>query len=214
MAAGTDSLTERQARSRDLTGGLRLEYFSLVWNILETAVGLAAGIMAGSVALVGFALDSIAESSSAGVLVWRLRSERSGRGTPEDVERRAVRLVALAFFVLAAYVGGRAVFDLAVGARPEESIPGIVLAALSLVVMPLLARAKRGAAQRLQSRALQADSVQTSLCTYLSAFLLVGLLANSLLSWWWADPVAGLAIAALAVGEGRELWTTEDLCCL
>jgi divalent metal cation (Fe/Co/Zn/Cd) transporter len=211
--SGAQQLTASPTRSRDLKGGLRLEYFSLAWNLLETVVGLVAGIVAGSVALVGFALDSVAESSSAAVLVWRLRSEQSGAGAPEETERRAVRLVALAFFVLAAYVGGRATYDLAVGARPEESIPGIVLAAVSLVVMPALARAKRRAARRLDSRALQADSVQTLLCTYLSAFLLVGLLANSLFGWWWADPLAGLAIAGIAVKEGRELWTTEDLCC-
>jgi divalent metal cation (Fe/Co/Zn/Cd) transporter len=195
-----------------LRRALRLEYFSLAWNVLETVVGLVAGLAAGSVALVGFALDSVVESSSAGALVWRLRSEQHGGRTAEDVERRAVRIVAFAFFALAAYVGGRAVYDLVTGSRPEESVAGIVLALISLVVMPLLAARKRAMAKHLDSRALEADSNQTSLCTFISAFLLVGLGANALLGWWWADPVAGLAIAALAAREGRELWTTEHFC--
>lgn len=195
-----------------LARALRLEYFSLAWNVLETIVGLAAGLAAGSVALIGFALDSVVESSSAGALVWRLRNEGRGRWTAEDVERRAVRIVAWAFFALAAYVGGHAVFDLVTRSRPEESTAGIVLALVSLIVMPVLAAKKRRMAKKLDSRALAADSSQTSLCTFISAFLLVGLGANAWLGWWWADPVAGLAIAALAAREGRELWTTEHFC--
>lgn len=192
--------------------GLRIEYFSLVWNVLETVVGMAAGIAAGSVALVGFALDSVVESSSAGILIWRLRSERAGNGDVESIERRAVRLVAGAFWVLAAYIGIRAVLDLAEQNRPEESAVGIILAVVSLVVMPVLAARKRSAARELDSRAMYADSSQTSLCTYMSGVLLFGLVANALLGWWWADPVAGLGIAALAGKEGHELWTTEDFC--
>jgi divalent metal cation (Fe/Co/Zn/Cd) transporter len=195
-----------------LSGALRLEYFSLAWNVLETVVGLVAGLAAGSVALIGFALDSVVESSSAGALVWRLRSERLGGRTADDVERRAVRIVAVAFFGLAAYVGAHAVHDLVTRSRPEESVAGIVLALVSVVVMPLLAARKRAMAKRLDSRALAADSNQTSLCTFISAFLLVGLGANALLGWWWADPAAGLAIALLAAREGRELWTTEHFC--
>lgn len=195
-----------------LTRALRLEYFSLAWNVLETAVGLIAGLAAGSVALIGFALDSIVESSSAGALVWRLRSEARGGRTAEDVERRAVRIVAWAFFALAAYVGGHAVYDLVTQSRPEESVTGIILALVSLVVMPVLAHKKRAMAKRIDSRALEADSNQTSLCTFISAFLLFGLGANALFGWWWADPVAGLAIAGLAAREGRELWTTEHFC--
>jgi divalent metal cation (Fe/Co/Zn/Cd) transporter len=201
------------SRKADLNRGLRLEAFSISWNVLETVVGLVAGVAAGSVALVGFALDSVIEASSASVLVWRLRSESSGNRSPEEAERRAIRLVAFAFFALAAYVGVRAVYDLVTEARPEESTVGIVLALISLVVMPLLAWRKRVVARELHSRALQADSKQTTLCTYLSAFLLVGLLANSLFGWWWADPAAGIAIALVAVNEGRELWNAEELCC-
>jgi divalent metal cation (Fe/Co/Zn/Cd) transporter len=201
------------SRALSLRRGLRLEYFTVTWNILEAVVGLAAGIAAGSLALVGFALDSIVEASSGGILIWRLWTEQRGTRTAEDAERRAIRLVAIAFFGLAAYVGTRAVFDLATAARPEESLPGIVLALVSLIVMPLLAWRKRVVARQLDSRALQADSTQTTLCTYLSGFLLVGLAANAVGGWWWADSLAGLAIAAFAFKEGRELWNADDLCC-
>lgn len=199
-------------RADRLRKGLRLEYFSLIWNVLETFVGMAAGIAAGSVALVGFALDSVVESSSAGVLIWRLRAEGSGERDVEEIERRAVRLVAAAFWALATYVGAKAGFDLVQQNRPEESPVGIVLAVVSLIVMPVLAARKRSAARDLDSRAMHADSSQTSLCTYISAVLLFGLVANALLGWWWADPVAALGIAGLAAKEGHELWTTEDFC--
>jgi divalent metal cation (Fe/Co/Zn/Cd) transporter len=200
------------SRVRHLDRGLLLEYASLGYNALEAIVGITFGLAASSVALIGFGLDSVVEASSAAILVWRLRAERFGGRASEEVERRAVRLVALAFFALASYVGVRAIVDLVVGAEPEESIPGIALAIVSLVVMPLLVRAKRSAAENLGSRSLAADSKQTALCTVLSGFLLVGLAANAALGWWWADPLAGLAIAAFAVKEGVELWTTEDFC--
>jgi divalent metal cation (Fe/Co/Zn/Cd) transporter len=198
-------------RVERLHRGLRLEYFSLIWNVLETFVGMVAGIAAGSVALIGFALDSVVESSSAAILIWRLRSE-GGRWDVETIERRAVRLVAVAFWALASYVGIKAIVDLVQQNHPEESTVGIVLALVSLIVMPLLAARKRDAARALDSRAMHADSSQTSLCTYISAVLLLGLVANALLGWWWADPVAGLGIAVLAAKEGHELWTTEDFC--
>ena len=199
-------------RAGDLGRALKLEYFSLAWNFLETIVGFVAGIAAGSVALIGFALDSVVESSSAGALIWRLRAESSGRATSDEVERKAVRIVASAFFALALYVGGQALFDLATQARPEASRLGIGLAVVSLIVMPWLAARKRRMAKVLDSRSLQADSNQTSLCTLISAFLLFGLAANAVLGWWWADPVAAIAIAGLAAREGRILWTTEDFC--
>ena len=200
-------------RRRDLLGrALVLEYLSLGWNVLETVVGLAAGLAAGSVALIGFGLDSVVESSSAGALTWRLRKERRGAAEAEDVERRAVRLVAIAFIALAVYIGARSIFDLVTRSRPEESPIGIALALLSLIVMPVLAARKRSMARELDSRALDADARQTSLCTYISALLLIGLVANAALGWWWADPVAGLGIAVLAAKEGRELWTTEHFC--
>jgi divalent metal cation (Fe/Co/Zn/Cd) transporter len=201
-----------EERVRRLQIGLRLEYFSLGWNFLETFAGIAAGIAAGSVALVGFALDSVIEGSSAAVLIWRLRNEGNQKWDVESIERRAVRMVAAAFWALAAYVGIKATVDLFGQNRPEESGVGIALAVVSLIVMPILASRKRASARGLDSRAMQADSHQTSLCTYISALLLVGLLANVSLGWWWADPVAGLGIAALAAKEGHELWTTEDFC--
>jgi divalent metal cation (Fe/Co/Zn/Cd) transporter len=193
-------------RKVDLGRGLRLEFVSLAYNLFEAVVGIAAGVLAGSVALVGFGLDAVIESASAGILVWRLRSEVTNRRASADVERTAVRFVSIAFFVLALYVGASAVYDLANRARPEDSPVGIALAILSLIVMPVLAARKRAVARALDSRSLEADSRQTILCTYLSGVLLLGLVANSLLGWWWADPVAGLGIALLAADEGRELW--------
>lgn len=201
------------ARQHSLRRGLALEFFTVGWNVLEAAVGIAAGLTAGSVALIGFALDSVVEASSGGILIWRLRTEDQGTRSAEEAERRAIRLVGVAFLALAVYVGGRAAVDLVTQSRPNESISGIVLAAVSLIVMPVLAWRKRLVARELDSRALQADSTQTTLCTYLSAFLLVGLVTNAAFGWWWADPVAGLAIAGFAAKEGRELWTAKDLCC-
>ena len=199
-------------RSRRLARGLRVEYLSLAYNAIEAVVGITAGVAAGSVALIGFGLDSVVEASSAVILVWRLRSEASGRRTSEDAEKKAIRLVAVAFFALAAYVGVNAVVELVRGSRPEASTVGVVLAVTSLVVMPVLARRKKVLAVELDSRSLEADSHQTVLCTYLSAILLVGLVLNTL-GWWWADALAALGIALLAAMEGAELWRTEDICC-
>lgn len=205
--------SEPRGRRDALRHALGLEVLSLSYNVLEAGVGVAAGIAAGSVALVGFGLDAVVESASASVLIWRLSTERRGRRTAEEAERKAIRLVAAAFGALALYVGGRAVVDLVAGTRPEESTIGIVLAAVSLVVMPVLARAKHAAARELDSRSLEGDSAQTMLCTYMSAVLLFGLATNALWGWWWADPAAGLVIAVLAAKEARELWVTEDVCC-
>lgn len=201
-----------QERADAIGEGLKLEYFSLGWNILETVIGAIAGFASGSVALIGFALDSVIESSSASILIWRLKKEGAKGWDVESIERRAVRSIAVAFWGLAVYVGARATLDLVNGHRPDESTVGIALAVVSLVVMPVLAARKRRAAKELDSRAMHADSSQTSLCTYISAVLLFGLAAHALLGWWWADPVAGLGIAVLAAREGYELWTTEDFC--
>jgi divalent metal cation (Fe/Co/Zn/Cd) transporter len=201
-------------RAAALRRATRLEVASLLYNLTEAAVGIAAGAAAGSVALIGFGLDSVVEASSAAIVLWRVGAERGGHRSAEEAERRAVRLVALAFFSLAAYVAAHSLVDLARGARPESSAVGIALAAVSVVVMPLLAWRKRLAARALDSRSLLADSRQTTLCTYLSGVLLAGLVANALLGWWWADPAAGLAVAAIALGEGLELWRTDDFCCL
>jgi divalent metal cation (Fe/Co/Zn/Cd) transporter len=202
----------RADRSLDLQRGLRLEYFSLGYNAFEAFVGIAAGLLAGSVALIGFGLDSIVEGTSALILVWRLRSERSSARTSEEAEVRAVRLVAIAFLVLAAYVGVNAVVELVRATHPDASPVGMGLALVSLIVMPVLAKRKRDVARELDSRSMEADSKQTILCTYLSAVLLFGLVTNSLFGWWWADPVAALVIAGLAASEGIELWRHRDFC--
>jgi len=180
---------------------IRLEYFTIAWNTLEACVALLAGWMAGSIALVGFGLDSIIETASGATLLWRLRQ----RGDLEAAaESRALRFVGLTFFALAAYVTYESVRDLRGAQRAEESLVGIILAAVSLIVMPLLGRAKRRLARRLNSRALAADGMETYLCSYLSFALLLGLGANAWLGWWWADPVAALLMVAFMLREGLE----------
>lgn len=188
-----------------LRAGRRLEWFTLGWNVIEGVVSVGAGAMAGSTALVGFGVDSFIESASGGVLLWRLQDH-------DDHHRReelALKLVGASFFLLAAYVAWEAAGALVLHEPPEASWPGIVIAALSLVVMPWLARRKRRVAGDLGSRALVADSRQTDLCAYLSAILLGGLLLNALLGWWWADPVAALVMAPIIANEGREAWRGE-----
>ena len=185
-------------RAANLQRGRVLEYLTIGWNILEGLIAVGSGLLAGSIALVGFGLDSFIESFSGGALLWRLRSD-------QDAERReaiALRLVGISFLALAAYVAFDAVKALVMRETPEASYVGIGLAALSLVVMPVLARSKRILAAELNSRALKADSRQTDLCAYLSAILLVGLLLNAVAGWWWADPVAGLIMTPIIVREG------------
>lgn len=193
-----DRETTRTERAELLRRGRRLEYLTLAWNIAEAVVAVVSGVLAGSTALVGFGVDSIIESSSGAVLLWRL-NDKADR---EDVEETALRLVGLSFLALAAWVGWDALGAVLNRDAPDESMVGIALAALSLVVMPILARAKRRVAQGLGSSALHADSRQTDLCAYLSAILLAGLGLNALLGWWWADPVAGLIMVPIIVREG------------
>jgi divalent metal cation (Fe/Co/Zn/Cd) transporter len=181
-----------------LQRGRRLEHFTLAWNALEAVVAVFSGVLAGSTALVGFGVDSLIESSSGAILLWRLRDGEHG----EEREEIALRLVGVSFLALAAWVGWDAVGTLLDRDAPGESLVGIALAAFSLVVMPLLARGKRRVARGLGSRALEADSRQTDLCAYLSAILLVGLGLNAALGWWWADPVAGLAMVPIIGREG------------
>jgi divalent metal cation (Fe/Co/Zn/Cd) transporter len=170
-------------------------------------------VQASSIALVGFGLDSVIEVSSALVIAWRLTQTTADHAAAERTERRAVRLIACSFFAIAAYVAiDGALKLLGLGAEPEQSTIGLVLVALSVVVMPSLAWAKRRVAAGLSSAALRADSAQTQLCTYLSAVVLIGLAANALAGWWWMDPLAGLVVAGLAVKEGREAWSSGELC--
>jgi len=180
---------------------------TIAYNLAEGAVAIAAGVAAGSIALISFGGDSLVECLSAVVILWQFH------GVPEDRERRALRLIGLAFFALAAYVTAESLRTLATGADADPSPVGIALAAVSLVVMPLLSWLKRRTGRELGSRAVVADSVQTLLCTYLSAALLGGLLLNALWGWSWADPVAALVVAAVAAREGREAWRGEACEC-
>lgn len=192
-----------------------LNVATIGWNAVEGVVAVAAGLAAGSVSLVGFGMDSAIEVSAALVLAWRLAQERHG-GCMQETDRRATRLIAVSFGILAAYVGFEAGRDLLTGSEPEASTVGVVMAALSLAVMPVLARAKRQQAPALGSAAVVADAQQTDLCALLSAVLLVGLGANAVFGWWWADPIAGLGIAALAAVEARRTWQADslaDTCC-
>lgn len=188
---------------------------TIAWNSLEGIVAVAAGVAAGSVSLVGFGFDSAIEVSAALVVTWRLRQERHA-GCTQSSDRRATRAIAVCFAALAVYVAVEAARDLAGGAEPQASPVGVALAALSLVVMPWLAQAKRDLGPTLGSAAVVADAKQTSLCALLSAVVLVGLAANAVLGWWWADPTAALVIAALAAVEAVRTWRAEaleDTCC-
>ena len=188
---------------------VRLAWATIAWNVIEAIVAIAAGTAANSIALVGFGLDSTVEVMSAAVIVWQFR------GLSEDRERLALKLIAVSFFALGAYVSVQAIIDLVAASEPNGSPVGIGLAVASLIVMPVLARAKRRNGTLMASATVVADSNQTKLCAYLSAILLGGLILNATVGWWWADPIAALAIAALAANEGRQAWRgdTCDDCC-
>jgi divalent metal cation (Fe/Co/Zn/Cd) transporter len=186
--------------------GRRLQYFTVAWNSLEGLVALVAGFLAGSVALVGFGFDSVIEVTSGAAVLWRLY--RDG----EQAERLALHIVGLCFLALSAYIAYESAATLLGGRAPERSIPGIVLAALSLVVMPILARAKRKVAGALGSGAMHADARQTDFCTYLSAILLGGLLLNALWGWWWADPAAAIVMIPIIAREGWQALQGKSCC--
>jgi cation diffusion facilitator family transporter len=193
--------------------GLRLEYLTVGWNIFEGLIAVVAGLLSGSVALVAFGIDSFVEIISGLALIWRLRAEDVGgldESALERAERRAELLVGVAFMILAVYVAIESVRTLAAAEAPEASFVGIILTTVSIAVMLWLARAKRETGEALGSRALIADSKQTRACWYLSAVTLAGLTLNALLGWWWADPVAALAISVLLVREGWEALRGED----
>lgn len=180
---------------------------TITYNVVEAVIALAAGTIASSTALIGFGLDSVIEVASATAVAWQF----SGKD-PEARERTALKVIAVSFFALAAYVTFESVAALVSQERAEHSTVGIVLAAVSLLVMPGLSYAQRRAGRELGSASAVADSKQTLLCTYLSGVLLVGLGVNSLFGWWWADPLAALVIAAVAVKEGREAWRGDHCC--
>lgn len=192
----------RLGRRAQLLAGASVSY-----NAVEAVIALAAGAVAGSAALIGFGLDSIVEVASGLVILWQFRHR-----LPESREQQALRLIALSFFALAGYVAQDSVRALLSGAQPDASPVGIALAATSLVIMPFLSWAQRRTGRALHSNAVVADSSQTLLCSYLSAVLLGGLVLNATLGWAWADPVAGLVIAAIALKEGREAWRGEGCC--
>ncbi|NOT46905.1 MAG: cation transporter [Acidobacteria bacterium] len=178
--------------------GKLLEYFTIGWNLLEAVVAVGLGILAGSVALVGFGIDSLIECLSGSILLWRLGDESDAR------EKIAIRLVGGSFIILAGYVTFDALKALIYKEAPETSYVGIALAIVSILIMPLLARAKKDVGEKLNSRAMVADSKQTNICAYLSVILLGGLVLNGVFGWWWADPVAALIMIPIIVKEGIE----------
>ena len=197
-------------RPQLLSRALQLAYFTVAWNVVEGLVAIWAAIAAGSDALMGFGLDSGVESLSGLVLIWRLTIERKDTARAEEVEKRALKLIGLTFFALAAFVGYQSVTTLLNGERPESSWVGIAVTILSLIVMPILARSKERVGEAMDSRAVLADSAETWACVYLSAVVLGGLALNAIFGWWWADPVAALAVVGFLVKEGREAFSHED----
>ena len=204
------SLQMSPAPARRAVLARRIRFFAaatITYNVVEAVAALWAGGVAGSAALIGFGLDSVIEVASAVALSWQFASK-----DPERREHLTLRIIALSFFTLAAFVSAEAIRSLAGGEAAEHSVPGIVIAAVSLAVMPVLSWLQRRAGRELGSRTAVADSKQTLLCTYLSAVLLAGLLLNATMGWWWADAAAALVIAAIAVREGVEAWR-GDVCC-
>lgn len=204
-------INERSNRADLIRRGRYLEYFTIGYNSLEGLIAVVAGLSAGSIALVGFGFDSLIEVTSGVVLLWRLNADVD-EARRERVEAISLRIVGVCFVALALYVSYDSVKSLIRREAPEESLIGIVLAAISLVIMPLLVRAKRKVARGINSGALMADSKQTELCTYLSALLLVGLLLNALVGWWWADPIAALIMVPIILKEGVEGLRGETCC--
>jgi divalent metal cation (Fe/Co/Zn/Cd) transporter len=208
----TTATTERRVL---LARSQRLAVFTIAWNLVEGVVAIAAALIASSRALIGFGLDSAIESISATVLLWRLSAEMRDPARAERVEQRATKAIGISFLLLAAFVAADSIRSLIGHHEPDASPVGIVLTAISLVVMPLLATRKRHVAIALGSRAAQADSNQTWACATLSAVVLAGLALNAALGWWWSDPVAALGVAVLLIHEGRETLTADhvDDCC-
>lgn len=202
---------EDAVRRQVAVRGRRLEYFTILWNLLEGVVAVIAGILAGSISLVGFGIDSFIEVTSGGTLLWRMSVDADSENRERN-ERLSLRIVGVCFVALAAYLTFESISDLVHRKAPEHSIPGIVLASVSLLVMPLLSQAKKRVGAKLGSRAMKADAKQTDFCFYLSAILLVGLLFNATLGWWWADPTSALFMVPII---GREGWQSlnGETCC-
>ena len=202
--------SDREKRQRLTSRARRLTQLGLAWHALEAAIAIAAGVIAGSVALVGFGADSVIEAGAGLVVLWLVTGDRL---SSHRAERRAQQLIAASFLMLALYVTIESARDLIAGHHPAVSWAGVALAAVTLVVMPPLAAAKRRIGTALGSSATTSESRQTMLCAYLSAALLMGLLANALAGWWWADPAVALLIAAVALTEARDAWQGESCNC-
>jgi divalent metal cation (Fe/Co/Zn/Cd) transporter len=198
-------------RQQTVRRGQWLTWATLFYNSLEGVIAVGSGFLAGSVALVGFGVDSFIEVSASAAAVWRLHADLDPTRRA-IAERRTLRIIGLSFLALAGYVGVEALRSLLSGSPPDESVVGIALATVSLVVMPLLANAKRRVAAQLSSHALRAEARQTDICMYLSGILLAGLGLNALFGWWWADPVAGLLMVPLIAWEGREALRGRAVC--
>ena len=203
-------MTRVARRAALLNRARRLALFTIAYNLAEGAVAVTAGAIADSGALVSFGLDSGIESLSAGVLLWRLGAELREPERAERFERAAERAIGVTFFILAVYVAVDAIAALAGGDEPDASPIGVAVTALSLVVMPVLARRKRAVGDQLDSGAVRADAAQTMACVWLSAVVLLGLALNAALDWWWADPVAALGVVVLLLAEGREAISGRD----
>src|SRR5246127_4360099 len=191
--------------------GRRLEYFSIFWNLLEGIAAVVAGVVAGSISLVGFGMDSFIEVTSGATLLWRMSVDAEVESRERN-EKLSLKIVGACFVALAVYIAYESVSDLIRKRSPEHSIPGIVLACVSLIVMPILSRAKKRVGNALGSAAMHADARQTDFCVYLSAILLVGLLLNAILGWWWADPIAALIMAPVIAKEGIDGITVKACC--
>lgn len=204
-------MTDETSRTELVRRGRWLEYFTIIYNSLEGIIAVSAGVIAGSIALVSFGFDSLIEVTSGAVLLWRLHTDVD-KESRERVEAISLRIVGVCFVILAVYVSYDSINSLINREAPEESAIGIVLAVVSVIIMPMLVRAKRKVARGINSGALMADSKQTELCTYLSAILLIGLGLNALLGWWWADPVAALIMVPIITKEGIEGLRGETCC--
>jgi divalent metal cation (Fe/Co/Zn/Cd) transporter len=198
-------------REAGVRRGIRLQYFTIIYNSLEGIISLAAGLFAGSVSLIGFGFDSLIEVTSGAAVLWRLRRDHHV-ARRETSERRAVRMVGWCFIALSIYILYESGSTLLQHDPPDRSIPGIIIAAVSIIVMPLLAAAKRRVAAEIGSAAVNADARQTDFCTYLSAILLCGLGLNALFGWWWADPVAALAMMPIIANEGIQSLKGKKCC--
>jgi divalent metal cation (Fe/Co/Zn/Cd) transporter len=211
ITAGSPSGGDPRERDRLIRRAKALSWLSLAWMTVEGAVAITAALMAGSVALLGFGIDSGIEGLASVIVIWRFTGARR---LSEQAELRAQKAVAVSFFLLAPYIAQDAIRALAAGEHPSTSWVGIALSVSSIIVMPLLGRAKQRVGERLGSGATAGEGAQNLLCAYMAAGVLVGLATNAALGWWWLDPLIALAIAAVAVREGREAWAGEGCSCV